>query len=206
MVSDGANGIMIALGAMRVASRRGSRSSLVCRRGAGGWRRRKHDVEMRGVRWRSTRRSGSPISRCRLDAVGESLSLGAVALRRRRRRTTTRAAGACVRFDDKGAAPTLVRYENVDARFVVPLLPYPHGRTLSPFDKLNLMLAEYSRNGVELSLQDENSEYGYASDARALQRRRGVSLRGRQGACPIRARGPSAWRWSTIACSPGCGS
>jgi hypothetical protein len=46
---------------------------------------------------------------------------------------------------------------------VTPLLPYAHGRTLSPFDKLNLMLAEYSRNGVELSLQDNNSEYGYAT-------------------------------------------
>jgi hypothetical protein len=68
-----------------------------------------------------------------------------------------------LRFDDKGAPSALVGYENIDARFVVPLLPYPHGRTLSKFDELNLMLAEYSRNGVELSLQDDNSEYGYAT-------------------------------------------
>ena len=54
-------------------------------------------------------------------------------------------------------------YESVDARIVTPLLPYPHARTPSGFDKLNLMLAEYSRNGVELSLQDKNSEYGYAT-------------------------------------------
>lgn len=57
----------------------------------------------------------------------------------------------------------LLSYEDVDARFVVPLLPYAHGRALTPFDKLNLMLAEYSRNGVELSLQEKNSEYGYAT-------------------------------------------
>jgi hypothetical protein len=68
-----------------------------------------------------------------------------------------------VRFDEKGQPTDKVTYEEVDARFVVPLLPYPHGRTLSPFDKLNLMLAEYSRNGVDLSLQDKNSEYGYAT-------------------------------------------
>ena len=61
-----------------------------------------------------------------------------------------------VRFDDT------LEYDNVDARFVVPLLPYAHERKLSPFDRLNLMLAEYSRNGVDLSLQDRNSEYGYA--------------------------------------------
>jgi hypothetical protein len=68
-----------------------------------------------------------------------------------------------VRFDEKGAPSDLVGFENIDARFVVPMLPYEHGRALSPFDKLNLMLAEYSRNGVELSLQDGNSEYGYAT-------------------------------------------
>jgi hypothetical protein len=66
-------------------------------------------------------------------------------------------------FDADGAPRDLVRYEGIDARFVVPLLPYAHGRTLSPFDRLNLMLAEYSRNGVELSLQDKNSAYGYAT-------------------------------------------
>jgi hypothetical protein len=52
-------------------------------------------------------------------------------------------------------------FENVDPRFVVPLLDYPHERKLSAFDKLNLMLAEYSRNGVELAHQDANREYGY---------------------------------------------
>jgi hypothetical protein len=72
-----------------------------------------------------------------------------------------------VAFDEKGAPTDLMRLQDVDARFVVPLLPYAHERTLTPFDKLNLMLAEYSRNGVELSLQDKNSEYGYAT-TRAL--------------------------------------
>ena len=67
-----------------------------------------------------------------------------------------------VAFDEKGSATDLVRYRNIDARFLIPLLPYAHRRQLSPFDRLNLMLAEYSRNGIELSLQDTNSEYGYA--------------------------------------------
>jgi hypothetical protein len=44
---------------------------------------------------------------------------------------------------------------------VVPLLDYPHEKTLTPFDKLNLMLAEYSRSGVELAHQEQNREYGY---------------------------------------------
>ncbi len=52
-------------------------------------------------------------------------------------------------------------FENVDPRFVVPLLDYQHERKLTEFDKLNLMLAEYSRSGVELAHQDQNREYGY---------------------------------------------
>lgn len=72
-----------------------------------------------------------------------------------------------LRFDEKGAPTRLLTLDNVDARFVVPLLPYRHGRALSPFDALNLMLAEYSRTAVELPLSDGNSEYGYAA-ARGL--------------------------------------
>jgi len=51
--------------------------------------------------------------------------------------------------------------ENIEARFLVPLLDYAHERKLTPFDKLNLMLAEYSRSGVELASQEGNSAYGY---------------------------------------------
>lgn len=49
----------------------------------------------------------------------------------------------------------------VDARFLVPLLPYavPDGRP-DAFDLANLMLAEYARNGVELSYQEANTRYG----------------------------------------------
>ncbi len=60
-----------------------------------------------------------------------------------------------------------LEYQRVDARMLTPLIPYAHARKLTPFDRLNLMLAEYSRSGVELSLQDKNSEYGYAT-ARGL--------------------------------------
>lgn len=52
-------------------------------------------------------------------------------------------------------------FENIDARFLAPLLPYAHDRKLSAFDRVNLMLAEYSRNGVELPYQERNSSYGH---------------------------------------------
>lgn len=68
-----------------------------------------------------------------------------------------------VRFRDKGAPSDQLELDNIDARFLFPLLDYPHGKQLTPFDKANLMLAEYSRNGVELALQDRNDEYGYSS-------------------------------------------
>jgi hypothetical protein len=83
-------------------------------------------------------------------------------------RYVARSGQLAVRFDAKGKPDDGVEYQSIDARFVVPLLPYAHGRTLTPFDKLNLMLAEYSRNGVELSLQDKNSEYGFATARGAL--------------------------------------
>jgi len=53
-----------------------------------------------------------------------------------------------------------VALENIDAHMLVPLLPYDHGRTLDAFDKLVLMLAEYSRNGVELAVGGDNRAYG----------------------------------------------
>ncbi len=126
--------------------------------------RRGHDVEMRGVKLaldQEERLADQPLSGStqsvnryrsvlsRFDAVDLAYDARTNRLR--------------VRFDEHGRASDALRYEDVDARFVVPLLPYAHGRTLTPFDKLNLMLAEYSRNGVELSLQDKNSEYGYAA-------------------------------------------
>lgn len=55
-------------------------------------------------------------------------------------------------------------FENIDARFLVPLLAYPHGRTLAPFDRANLMLAEYSRNGIELAHQERNIDHGFFRD------------------------------------------
>jgi hypothetical protein len=123
---------------------------------------RAHDVEMRAVALhldQEQRLADQPLSAStqsinryrsllsRFDAVDVAFDAG-----RRRLR---------VGFNEHGQPSGALSYENVDGRFVVPLLPYAHGRTLTPFDKANLMLAEYSRSGVELSLQERNSEYGY---------------------------------------------
>lgn len=124
---------------------------------------RRHDVEMRGVRLaldREERLADQPLSAStqsvnRYRSVLSRFDAVELAYDGARGRLA-------VRFDENGRPSDQLAYRNVDARFVVPLLPYAHDRRLSPFDKLNLMLAEYSRNGVELSLQDDNSEYGYA--------------------------------------------
>ncbi|HEY7958092.1 MAG TPA: hypothetical protein VII38_22480 [Polyangia bacterium] len=67
--------------------------------------------------------------------------------------------GFRARGDDQGQ----LTYRNIDAHFLVPLLDYPHARTLDDFDKVNLMLAEYSRSGVTLAFQKQNRSYGYFS-------------------------------------------
>ncbi|MCU1280178.1 MAG: hypothetical protein JWM53_3724 [bacterium] len=125
---------------------------------------RAHDVEIRGVPLaldREERLAGQPLTSS-TQSVNRYRSVlsrfDAVDLR-----YDARSGRLGLRFDEKGAATELVAFDDIDARFLVPLLPYAHGRTLTPFDKLNLMLAEYSRNGVELSLQEGNSEYGYAT-------------------------------------------
>ena len=50
---------------------------------------------------------------------------------------------------------------NIDIRFLVPLLPYKTAAPLDDFDRANLMLGEYARNGINLSYQDSNSLFGY---------------------------------------------
>lgn len=50
---------------------------------------------------------------------------------------------------------------NIDIRFLVPLLPYKPAAPLDDFDRANLMLGEYARNGINLSYQDSNSLFGY---------------------------------------------
>jgi hypothetical protein len=128
-----------------------------------------HDVEMRGVPLaldQEERLADQPLSSS-TQSVNRYRSVlsrfDAVDLR-----YVARSGELTLRFDEHKTPSDLVAYEAIDARFVVPLLPYEHGRALSPFDKLNLMLAEYSRNGVELSLQSGNSEYGYATTRGAL--------------------------------------
>src|SRR6185369_13838919 len=160
IVSDGAKGIMLALGTMRVASLRAI--ALVALGFAGAGCRRAHDVEIKGVALKLDQEekladqplSSSTQSVNRYRSVLSRFDHVDLLYDARNQRLR-------VRFDDKGAPSDLLGYDNVDARFVVPLLPYPHKRTLSPFDKLNLMLAEYSHNNVDLSLQNANSKYDY---------------------------------------------
>lgn len=55
--------------------------------------------------------------------------------------------------------PGELKLEGIDVHYLVPLLPYPHRRKMDAFDKANLMLAEYSRNGIELSQQSGSGGY-----------------------------------------------
>jgi hypothetical protein len=125
---------------------------------------RAHDVEMTGIALRPDQEqkladqplSGSTHSINRYQSILSRVDTVDLSYEARSNRLRVR-----LHDHDKGDRP--IEYDEIDARFVVPLLPYPHGRTVTAFDKVNLMLAEYSRNGVELALQDHNSEYGYVS-------------------------------------------
>jgi hypothetical protein len=102
-----------------------------------------HDVEMRGVPLaldQEERLADQPLSSS-TQSVNRYRSVlsrfDAVDLR-----YVARSGKLALRFDEHGKPSDRIAYEAIDARFVVPLLPYEHGRALSPFDKLNLMLAE----------------------------------------------------------------
>src|SRR5262245_61427393 len=137
IVSDGANGIMVAFQAMKVAS---LVVSVLLFAGACHGR----DVQMRGVALaldQEERLADQPLSAAtqsvnRYRSMLSRFSTIDLAYKPARDRLSVQFAGG-------GGA--VVRYENVDAHFVVPLIAYEHGRTLTPFDRLNLMLAEYSR-------------------------------------------------------------
>ncbi|MEM7368561.1 MAG: hypothetical protein AAF587_08145 [Bacteroidota bacterium] len=49
----------------------------------------------------------------------------------------------------------------IETDFLLPLLPYPHQAEIDAFDKANLLLAEFARNGINLSFQQSNSQYGF---------------------------------------------
>ncbi len=51
--------------------------------------------------------------------------------------------------------------DKIDARFLLPLLPYKHDSQIDDFDKANLTLAEFARNGISLSHQKNNSKFGF---------------------------------------------
>lgn len=55
-----------------------------------------------------------------------------------------------------------VIFNNIDYSQHVPMLHYPkEGRDFDEFDQVNLMLAEYARNGAEYAYQETNSMFGY---------------------------------------------
>ncbi len=56
---------------------------------------------------------------------------------------------------------TGVVFHNINTQFLVPLLPYKHNNILDDFDKANLLLAEYARNGISLSYQTDNKEFAF---------------------------------------------
>ncbi|MEM1218449.1 MAG: hypothetical protein AAGH79_06035 [Bacteroidota bacterium] len=54
-----------------------------------------------------------------------------------------------------------LQVKQINADFLVPLLPYNHGGEADAFDLSNLVLAEYARNGVNLSYQPNNDQFGF---------------------------------------------
>ncbi len=56
----------------------------------------------------------------------------------------------------------------IEAKYLVPLLPYATSDGLDAFDRANLMLAEYARNGLDLSYQDDNELFGYFNASQGL--------------------------------------
>lgn len=49
----------------------------------------------------------------------------------------------------------------LETQFLVPLLPYAHPTKIDDFDKANLLLAEFARNGIQMSYQENNTSYGF---------------------------------------------
>lgn len=61
-----------------------------------------------------------------------------------------------------------LKAQKIEGRFLVPLLPYKHESQINDFDKANLTLAEFARNGVNLSFQEENTKFGYFNSSPGL--------------------------------------
>ena len=59
------------------------------------------------------------------------------------------------------AGQTQLGIHNLETQFLVPLLPYSHRDEIDDFDKANLLLAEFARNGIQVSYQEDNTAYGF---------------------------------------------
>ncbi|MEX2962318.1 hypothetical protein [Microbulbifer sp. TYP-18] len=73
----------------------------------------------------------------------------------------TKRLSMAIRSEDTDAENKKIYLSHIDARFLTPLLPYHHDVQIDSFDKANLMLAEYARNGIQLSYQQNNTLFGY---------------------------------------------
>ena len=61
-----------------------------------------------------------------------------------------------------------IRVDGLDIHFLVPLLPYTRDKVLDPFDRANLFLGEYARNGVQTSYQAANTRFASFHDANTV--------------------------------------
>jgi len=62
-------------------------------------------------------------------------------------------------------ADARVHFRNVGYYQLVPILPYPVSTSgLDEFDKANLMVGEFARNGLAFSYQEKNTKLGYFND------------------------------------------
>ena len=67
----------------------------------------------------------------------------------------------------KNEEDDFIALKNVDVGFVVPLLPY-EGRDDPKFDIANIILAEYSRNGISIPIQKANEEFASIDNSAGL--------------------------------------
>lgn len=96
-----------------------------------------------------------------------------------------------------------LQLKNIDARFLLPLLPYPHKKRIDDFDKANLLLAEFARNGISLSYQTDNSAFGFFSASAGLFNDEGEYYYHTEGIQPNRGVRPKRFSITNNCLDPG---
>ena len=64
-------------------------------------------------------------------------------------------------LQQKTAGASSLQIPNIDIQYLVPLLPYSHAPQIDAFDKANLLLAEFARNGISMSYHEKNEVLPY---------------------------------------------